>query len=143
MADRYPLHWPADPRDWLTPPALLAAWVAVAEGDIAGHVALCAASGDDAAPVWCAASGLPAEQLAVVGRLFVAPWARGRALGASLLNAACAEASARGLRAALDVLAHNHAAMALYERAGWRRVASVPVSWAPDGALLHYYLAPD
>jgi hypothetical protein len=36
--------------------------------------------------------------------------------------------------------------MALYERKGWRRIASVPASWAViDGKehLLHYFISPD
>jgi GNAT superfamily N-acetyltransferase len=149
-ADSYPLFWPTDPPAWLTPVNLLSAWVAEDEGDVLGHVALCSAVGDAAAPLWSAASTLPAERLAVVAKLFVAPHARGRGVGARLLAQACAEAHRRSLRPALEVLAHDQRAIALYERAGWRRVASVAASWArtcddqrDDHALLHYYLAPD
>jgi hypothetical protein len=67
-----------------------------------------------------------------------------------LLTYACAESDGRGLRLALEVLAHDQHAIALYERLGWRRVASVAAAWArtsesqrDDQALLHYYLAPD
>jgi GNAT superfamily N-acetyltransferase len=145
-ADGYPLHWPADPRGWLTPPMLLTAWVAEDEGALVGHVALHRAVGDAATPMWSAAAGLPAEQLVIVAQLFVSPQVRGRALGATLLATACAEASSRGLRPALDVLDHDRAAMALYERAGWQRVASAPAPWAVvehgERAVLHYYLAP-
>jgi GNAT superfamily N-acetyltransferase len=145
-ADGYPLHWPANPHQWLAPERLLAAWVAEGGQTVLGHVALCGAAGDAAAPLWSASSGLPPEQLAVVAKLFVAPGTRGRGLGAALLATACAEACSRGLRPALDVLDHDRGAIALYERTGWQRVASAPAPWAQASggpALLHYYLAPD
>jgi GNAT superfamily N-acetyltransferase len=149
-ADGYPLLWPADPAAWLTPTNLLRAWVAEDDGRLMGHVALCSAVGDAAAPLWSAASGLPPQRLGVVAKLFVAPSARGRGGGATLLAHACAEAGRRGLRPALEVLAHDKRAIALYERAGWRRVASVPAPWArpsdgqdDDQAMARYYLAPD
>jgi GNAT superfamily N-acetyltransferase len=145
-ADGYPLYWPADPPKWLTPDTLLTAWVAVnEEKTVVGHVALCSAIGDPAAPLWSAASSLAPEHLAVVAKLFVGPRARSRGLGAALLAAACAEARARSLRPALEVLDHDRGAIALYERVGWLRVASTPASWATEGdrqALLHNYLFP-
>ena len=145
-ADGYPLLWPHDPGRWLAPENLLAAWVAVREDALIGHVALCGASGDAAAPIWSAASGLPADRIGVISKLFVAPGARGSGLGAALLAQACAEARARGLRPALDVLDHDQRAIALYERAGWQRVASAPVPWAHSSGgdgVLHYYLSPE
>jgi GNAT superfamily N-acetyltransferase len=143
--DAYPLHWPADPRGWLTPENLLQAWVAEDEDTIVGHVALCSAVGDSAAPLWSMASGLPPEQIAAVGRLFVAPGARGRGLGTALLSEASTEARSCGLRPALEVLDHDRGAISLYERAGWHRVASAPASLARaagERVVLHYYLAP-
>ncbi|HUY79557.1 MAG TPA: GNAT family N-acetyltransferase [Ktedonobacterales bacterium] len=142
--DGYPMRWPADPPGWLTPERLLVAWVAEDAGAIVGHVALCGATGDSGAPLWSAASGLPAERLIVVARLFIAPAVRGRGLGAALLSQACAEAHRRGLRPVLEVLDHDRGAVALYERAGWRCVASAPASWAPTGGeqlSLRYYVA--
>jgi GNAT superfamily N-acetyltransferase len=144
-ADGYPLLWPTDPHAWLTPAHFLCAWVAAVERNVMGHVVLCSAVGDEAAPLWSTASGLPPECLAVVAKLFVAPSARGRGAGAALLAHACAEAHLRDLRPALEVLKHNQSAIALYERVGWRRIASVPADWARTGdgqAMLHYYLAP-
>lgn len=148
-ADGYPLRWPEDPAGWLTPDRLLAAWVAEsaqAERQVIGHVALCGAAGDRAAPVWSAAAGLPPEQIAEVVRLFVAPDARGQGMGAALLAEACAWARAHDLRPALQVLDHDRAAVALYERAGWQRVATGPTFPAPaSGApvTLLTYLAPE
>lgn len=145
-ASGYPLHWPADPAKWLTSDNLLAAWVAEDEQAVLGHVALCDTEDEPSAPAWSAAAGLPPRQLAAVAKLFVAPHARGRGIGAALLAEACAEARTRGLTPVLEVLDHDRAAIALYERAGWRRVASNPVPWAQAGdapMLLHVYIAPD
>ncbi|MEV4065258.1 GNAT family N-acetyltransferase [Nonomuraea dietziae] len=62
---------------------------------------------------------------------------------AGLMAAVEREAARRGLRLGLDVTDSRHRAMAFYERAGWRRVASARMEWPDtDGrpALLHYYL---
>ncbi len=137
--------WPADPSKWLTSDNLLAAWVAVDEQAVIGHVALRGAEDQTSAPAWSAATGLPPQQLAAIAKLFVAPHARGRGIGAALLGQASAEARTRGLAPVLEVLDHDRAAIALYERAGWRRVASDPVPWARAGdapMLLHAYIAP-
>lgn len=145
-ADGYPMYWPTDPVNWLTPENMLAAWVAEDEHGLIGHVALCSAAGDSAAPLWSEASGLPPEHLGVVAKLFAAPRARGRGVGAALLETIRAEVRIRGLRPVLEVLDHDQAAIALYERTGWRRVASVPALWAPADsgqAMLHYYIAPE
>jgi GNAT superfamily N-acetyltransferase len=145
-ADGYPLHWPLDPPKWLEPDTLLTAWVAADEATLLGHVALCSTVGDPVARLWSAASDLAPEHLAVVSRLFVRPLARGRGFGDALLAKACAEARSRGLRPALEVLDHDRAAIALYERAGWRHVARAPALWARVGggeAWLRCYLAPD
>jgi hypothetical protein len=58
---------------------------------------------------------------------------------------ACAAARLRGLRLSLEVLDHDRGAIALYERQGWRRVATVPAEWARAGGgqTLLYYIAPE
>lgn len=144
-ASGYPMYWPVDPAKWLTSDNLLAAWVAEDERTVIGHVALRGAEDQTSAPAWAAATGLPPHQLGDVAKLFVAPSARGRGIGATLLSEACAEAHRRGLSPVLEVLDHDRAAIALYERAGWRRVASESIPWArAEGApmLLHAYIAP-
>src|SRR5215207_4828661 len=40
--DNYPMHWPSDPVSWLTPPALLAAWVVADSVAVQAHLALLA-----------------------------------------------------------------------------------------------------
>lgn len=64
----------------------------------------------------------------------IAAAARGRGLGAGLLAAAEDAACARGCRAVrLEVRVDNAAAIALYERAGYRRIGSC-AGYYEDGA---------
>ncbi|MFD0026358.1 GNAT family N-acetyltransferase [Streptomyces sp. NPDC058382] len=139
-ADRYPARWPADPAGWLTPDGLLDAWVALDGADVLGHVAL---TGTD--PVMAADAGLRPDELVAVSRLFATASARRRGVASALLATAETAAAAGGLRLVLEVEDGGSAAVALYERAGWRHVASRPGDWTTaDGrtALLHTYLAP-
>jgi ribosomal protein S18 acetylase RimI-like enzyme len=132
--DGYPTRWPADAAAWLSPDGLLAAWVATADGEPAGHIALVAEDPE------------PAE-LVSVSRLFVRPAARGRRLGEALLRTAAAHAAVHGLGLVLDVVAEEGSpAIALYERLGWRFVAERPAWWrTPAGVRprLRRYLLPE
>lgn len=72
--------------------------------------------------------------LARLYSIATAPAARGRGIGASLLAAAEDAARARGCRAVrLEVRVDNAAAMALYERAGYRRIGH-HAGYYEDGA---------
>ncbi|MHC0432636.1 GNAT family N-acetyltransferase [Streptomyces sp. O3] len=144
QADGYPVNWPAHPAAWLNPPSLLAAWAAELDGRVVGHVGLSRADGADAAPaVWGTRHGVGAEATAVVSRLFVAPAARGRGIGALLIQAAVRDARQRALRPVLDVVASDTAAVALYERLGWEPLATVEQRWGPDQTVLvRCYAAP-
>lgn len=131
--DGYPVNWPDRPGDWLTPPSLVAAWVVELDGRIAGHIGLSRSDAGDAAPgLWSARAGVGVDETAVISRLFVAPSARGRGIGASLMARAVAEAQGRGLHPVLDVVASDTAAAALYERLGWQLLAIVEQRWSPD-----------
>lgn len=144
--DHYPLEWPADPRAWLSPEGLLAAWVAEDDGEVLGHVALCTADPGEIADRWCAALGRDVSALAEIARLFVSPQARGKSLGAALLSRASAEARQRRQHPVLEVVGSDRAAIALYERQGWRLVGSLQVPWSTpreEAPLLHAFVAPD
>ncbi|MFJ8542417.1 GNAT family N-acetyltransferase [Streptomyces sp. NPDC093586] len=131
--DGYPVNWPSRPDAWLTPPSLIASWVAELDGRTAGHVGLSRSGAGDAAPgLWSARAGVGVEATAVVNRLFVAPWARGHGIGALLLAQAVAEARERGLHPVLDVVASDTAATVLYERLGWHLLATVEQRWSPE-----------
>ncbi|MEU1071134.1 GNAT family N-acetyltransferase [Streptomyces sp. NPDC005878] len=130
--DGYPVNWPERPADWLAPPSLLSAWVAELDGRVAGHVGLALRGTGDVAPgLWSARAGVGPDATAVVGRLFVAPGARGHGIGGLLLARAVSEARARGLHPVLDVVASDTAAIALYERLGWELLAEVEQEWGP------------
>ncbi|MFD0415166.1 GNAT family N-acetyltransferase [Streptomyces sp. NPDC127108] len=127
VGDGYPTNWPADPAGWLTPSGLLGAWVAEADGDVVGHVALCGPAADDVAPgMWGTRDG----STAVVSRLFVGPTARGRGIGAVLLDRVAGAARERGLWPVLDVVATDTGAVALYERAGWELLGVGEQRWS-------------
>jgi GNAT superfamily N-acetyltransferase len=134
-ADGYPARWPAEPGRWLTPRNLLSAWVAWRADEVVGHVCLCRAEEGESAAIWSAATGVPVELLGAVSRLFVVPAARRRGLGERLLAAACEKARRLSRHPVLEVLEGDHAAMALYERLGWRRAG-------PLDAELRWYVAP-
>ncbi|WP_328331042.1 MULTISPECIES: GNAT family N-acetyltransferase [unclassified Streptomyces] len=126
--DRYPLHWPADPAAWITPDGLLGAWVAELDGEVAGHAVLS-----------------PGEKAGTceVNRLYVSPAARGHRIGELLMARLTGAARESGLRPLLDVVTTNTTAIALYERLGWTRTATVHAYWTPDPAvMMHQYRGP-
>lgn len=78
----------------------------------------------------------------MLGRLFVAPQARGQGIGALLIGRAVAEARRHRLHPVLDVVASDTAAAALYERLGWTRLATVEQRWGPSQLVaVHCYAA--
>jgi len=82
--------------------------------------------GNMAGLVWAKVDG---DDTAVVNlfQMWVAPEARGRRVGAALLDEAIAWARTRGARAVcLSVRCGNAAALGLYEKAGFREVERVP-----------------
>ncbi|SDK64019.1 Ribosomal protein S18 acetylase RimI [Nonomuraea maritima] len=122
VADRYPVDWPDDPARWLTPDGVTGAWIAVEDASVLGHVAV--------------------THDGEITRLYVAPSARGCGLATRLLDTVAS--AVRGpLR--LQVSSEGTAAIACYERAGWRRTGSTRATWhnaAGEPALLHHYVSP-
>ncbi|WP_309232109.1 GNAT family N-acetyltransferase [Micromonospora tarensis] len=138
--DGYPMNWPVDPHRWLCDPRPARAWVAVdADRTIVGHIAVHRA----AAP----AEGQFARPTAEVARLFVSPAARGMALGGALLARARRWANERATDLVLEVAVGDTAAVALYERTGWRCTGTRTAPWtAPDGgsvSLRHFTVRSD
>ncbi len=137
--DGYPVNWPADPAGWLTVRGQAAAWVASADERVVGHVVLAGPGAGDVAPALVS----PGTGVAVVGRLFVGPAARGRGVGALLLGRAAREARRLGVRAVLDVVATDTAAIALYERLGWEFLGRGQQEWGPGELVdVRCYAAP-
>jgi GNAT superfamily N-acetyltransferase len=142
-ADGYPTRWPVDPAGWLSPDGLVEAWVAEPAGAVVGHV--CVVRGADD-PVVASRAGVPTDRLAGVSRLFVAPAARGRDLGAALLSTTSSWAAAQGLRLMLDVVDDDGPAQALYERMGWQLVDRRLADWTTPAGVrppMNVYLAPE
>ncbi len=144
--DRYPRFLPGDLSSFLDPPGAYGCWVAghsgeVAghSGEVAGHVALLPRSVPSALEIASHALGRPADQLAVIARLFVSPRARGKGAGRLLLETATAEAVSRGLWPVLDVDTNLAPAIALYESSGWIRAGMVTVRLR-DGHFLDEYV---
>jgi GNAT superfamily N-acetyltransferase len=140
-SDRYPIVWPNDPALWLSPSGLLEGWIAERSGVIVGHVVV--VDGGDA-PDGLHSDGQP---LATVKRLFVTPAARRQGIGARLLAHTHAWAARSGWSLILDVAElGSGAAIALYERAGWRHTSSTTADWTtPDGdpVTMRYYRPPN
>jgi GNAT superfamily N-acetyltransferase len=130
--DRYPRFPQADVARFLNPPDAFGCWVADLSGEVVGHVALVARGLPATLEMAANALDNPADQLAVVARLFVSPRARGLGAGRLLLDAATAEARSRSLHPVLDVDTELSAAIALYESAGWTRAGQLTVRWTDD-----------
>lgn len=123
--DGYPVEGVADPIAWLTPPGLLAAWVAELDGAVVGNVCVTRPDiGDAAAHIWAKLDGESLSRIGVLGRLFVLPEARGHALGERLVTSAFAFGLREQLRLVLDVMEKDQAAIRLYERLGWRPIGT-------------------
>jgi GNAT superfamily N-acetyltransferase len=105
----------------------------VADGEIAGHVALHETGARATMENAVQATGWPAERMVVVSRLLVAPTARRAGTGRRLLGTAVTEAHAIQRWPVLDVATHLDAAIALYESQGWTRVGAVTFRFR-DGA---------
>lgn len=141
--DGYPALWPADPGRWLTPSRLLGAWVAEQAGALAGHVGLSGVAAEPSVGLWAASTGLALDRLGAVRQLFVSPDARRCGIGEQLLAVACADARRRGLHPVLDVIDRKGAAMALYDRLGWRLAGSLEIELGGRPERLVCYVAPD
>lgn len=138
----YPSVWPEDAAGWLTPASLVGAWVAETGGLITGHVALVQGA---RAQCLLRTTGLNPGQLGSIARLFVDPAVRRQGLARALLEVATAQARDHGLQPVLNVMADGHAAIALYERSGWKLAGSQPATWTtPDGVapMMRYYVGP-
>lgn len=143
-SDGYPVEGIARPIEWLQPPRLLTAWVAELDDEIVGHVAISSPQhGDAVAALWTKQSGVERDKLAVMGRLFVVSSARGYSLGERLVTAAQADAANRGLRAVLDVMVKDQAAIRLYERLGWQFIGTTEHEFGEGQTTPAYcYVAP-
>lgn len=122
--DGYPVEGVADAESWLQSTNELAAWVATRGGEPVGQIMVARPQDDDAAPAMFSGRH-PNEGVAVLGRLFVSPDARGNSLAEHLMKAAKIYADTQGLVLVLDVMLKDKAAIHLYERLGWVSLGEV------------------
>jgi GNAT superfamily N-acetyltransferase len=128
LLDGYPVYVPNDLEDFVASPDALVAWVAEEDGEILGHVALHAHSSNAVLALASESLGQSSDRFGVVARLLVAPDARRRGIGRSLLGTAAMECVQRGLRPILDVVTEHAQAISLYEGEGWSRAGQVTVT---------------
>lgn len=138
--DGYPRRLPGDLRGFIVWPGAIGAWVAEADGEIVGHVALHASGSHEVMNLAATALGIAIERLAVVARLVVSPTVRRQGIGRRLLEAAAAHVAAIERQPILEVTTRDQAAIDLYESCGWVRVGSTPVRWRSTGELVDEYL---
>lgn len=141
----YPVNVPPDPAKWLCGSRTRSSFVATGRhGRVIGQASRAAAEGDMALEVWTEALRCRAEELAVVKRLFVDPAASGLGAGRLLLEAVVADAHRLGLTPVLDVDATSERPRRMYERAGFRSVGVLEMTWAGLGgtSLAECYVGP-
>lgn len=142
LHDSYLIDWPADPQRFISPPHEIIGWVAEDDHQIVDHVALHHAAGDPTFHLAQQATGLSADQLVVVGRLFTSVHHRRRGLGRSLLTRATSIAHATGQVPVLDVGKELHGAVALDEAMAWRRAGDFTLALTAGDLDLWVYLGP-
>lgn len=141
-ADRYPSSWPSDPELWLTPEGLIGAWVARVGSSVVGHVTVGEIDPVES-PHFAARASASGTKHVEIKRLFVVPSARGRGIASELLQRAVAFAIEQGYRPVLEVTGDRTAAIALYERQGWQRIATAPAGWtraSGERPNVHHYV---
>ena len=100
------------------------------------------ASGDPTYEIAHRVTGLGANSLAVVARLFTDGAFRRRGVGRALIEHATVAAHADGRRPVLDVGQCLPAAIALYEAAGWTRLDGFRLEVRQGSLNLWVYLGP-
>ncbi|MGU3435107.1 GNAT family N-acetyltransferase [Actinomycetes bacterium M1A6_2h] len=129
----YPVRASVVRADWLAVTNELGAWVAEHDGLVVGHIALhpTAAPGhdageDDASAQWQRATGVSADQLAVVSRFVTDGSVKGS--GTALLDHAVRGADEAG-RVPVLLVEPNSAALGFYRRRGWREIGTSMQQW--------------
>ncbi len=130
---RYPLRWPwaGDLADFVRRPSELAAWVAVVDDDIAGHVTVETVADGELARLGSAAHGVPVSRLRCISVLFADRRLARRGIGSALLARATEHALADGGAPVLDVVAGHVEPVRLYESRGWRDAGRFRPDWLP------------
>ncbi|KAI8960221.1 acyl-CoA N-acyltransferase [Daldinia sp. FL1419] len=107
------------------------AWVSEnADGEITGHIALFkAGSSDVSVALWWQLHPEEEQPIAVLGRLFVHPDARGGGIANKLMQTALDEGRRRGQRLVMFALANVPDAIRMYHRLGWEHYGTTVFRW--------------
>lgn len=119
--DRYPVEGVSDPLPFLTPLNTLCAWVVSVDENIVGHALVTESKAGDVAVETWVSEGHDIGHVAVLGRLFIDPSARGQALGAKLAQHAATWAKENVKRLVLLVIEKDIVAIHIYEKLNWTR----------------------
>jgi GNAT superfamily N-acetyltransferase len=130
---RYPYRWPLPmpPIDFIARPTDAASWVAEQDGQLLGHVAVGTLPPEETEVF---AAELGDRRFLAITALFTGLAARGRGAGAALHDRAVAHLREQGVVPVLDVLPTHAAALAMYERRGWRTIGTMRFPFLPDEA---------
>lgn len=141
--DGYPMFLPGgDVGRFLTRPEAAAAWVAVVDDRVVGHVSLHDTSSPPVTDL--VASRFPDEPAVYVARLFVDPTMRRRGAGRRLVAHAVQAARVMGRSPFLDVVETPASAAAhrLYEQDGWLEIGRVRIEAGGQAIEELVYRAP-
>ena len=142
---RYPFVWPfpGGAESFLVRDGELASWVAeAADGTLLGHVAVTRVDDGIEGRLWAEALGADIDELRCVSVLFTDPAQAGAGVGSALLERATRAAAADGLPV-LDVVASAERPVRLYQRRGWRTIATISAPWHPELDLpIHLMVLP-
>lgn len=124
LREDYPVEGVSNAIAWLTPEGMLNAWTALVDDLVVGQATLTTPNASDSiVDAWVSRGG-DREQTVVLRRLFLGDAGLGHGLGRQLTNAARDWARQRGLVVVFDVMSHHERAIRMYERLGWKKIAS-------------------
>ena len=128
---RWPLPFPVE--EFLARPGELGAWVALVDGEIAGHVAATDVGENWMADHWAKVLGRPGHELGEVSILFVDHTLAGSGVGGALLERAVSEIRSLGREPVLDVVGEETKVGLFYRRRDWVVAGHARPQWLPDG----------
>ncbi|KAI0384576.1 acyl-CoA N-acyltransferase [Hypomontagnella monticulosa] len=129
----YPVGGPGDPAVYFTNDDV--AWVAEANGTIAGHIALSVAKPNNVAVALWWQQHPEDTDIAVLGRLFVNPRSRNGGTASRLIGVAVEAAREKGQRLVMFALIKDQDAIRLYRKLGWQYFGTTVFKWGEGNEM--------